>query len=132
MSKNLFLALILVAASVFLFTLSYWKYNVRIETLKDKNLITVTISDIDCNRLNRKSSLVFKHRGHNHIVNLTRDRCGQFKVGDQIKLYYNPKSDWYILDDDGKESEDVWGMIGSGIMFIIVSISSLRMVYLKK
>lgn len=132
MSKHLIATLLLVAASIFLFTSGYWKHRLRIETLKDKNLITVTISDIDCDRMNGNSSLIFKHRGNIHVVNLTHGRCVHYKIGEQIKLYYNPESNWYLLGDDGKEEEEVWGMIGGGVMFIIVSISLFRIIYLRK
>ncbi|MET6996900.1 hypothetical protein [Chitinophaga defluvii] len=132
MSRHLILTLILLGISILLFALSYGKYQLRIETVKEENLIDVTITDVDCYVTKSFSSLSFKHNGTGHRVNMAHNRCGQYKKGEQIKVYYNPQSDWWLLPDDGREEEELMGVYGSILMFIVVLIYMFRMIYLKK
>jgi hypothetical protein len=125
MSRHLILPLILLGISILVFALSYRRYQLRMETVKEENLVVVTIKDVNCYGPNSYSSLIFKYNGAVQRVNMTRNRCGLYKKGEQIKVYYNRQSDWWVLPDDGREEEEIMTLYGTtGIRSVIQFVSN--------
>lgn len=132
MSKNLLYTLILLGISIFIMAISRWKQRLRIDTIKDENAVHVTITDIDCYATRSYSSLSFRHNGHKNYVNMSRDQCGRFRIGEQITVYYNAKKNLYLMKNDGTENEENIGPTAGIMIFIGSLLYVIWLVFFKK
>lgn len=104
--------------TIFFLVLGHWKQQLKIATIKEENATFITLSEINCFYSRSYGALLFTQNGRNYHINIHRSLCDRFKVGEQIKVYYNSADDMYLLKIDGREDEDDMVM-AAGIMFFI-------------
>lgn len=122
MSKTLLLTLPLVGMSFFFMWIGNWKCQNRMDAIKEENRINVTIIAIDRYATRNFGTLDFWINGARESVNIC-PHCGvNFKIGEQIPVYYNPKNDLYVLENDGLENEGVFSFYAGEFLLIVIAI----------
>lgn len=124
MSRNLILTLACLGISIFLLKVGFWKQQLREDTIKEKNAVIVTITEVDFYAAKSFSALSFKYNGTNNSVNLSRSLCNNYKVGDQIKVYYNADNELFLMKNSGLENDENM-MASAGILCCIASVGYL-------
>ncbi len=105
-----------------IFLLSYSKYRVNSETKLTGEMVNVSVNKVACSYGVNKSYIVFSYRNSNHIVNIDYKSCENYAVGDSITLLYNKDHDLFF-DSQIDTTNEEWGMILSGIMFLFVTLN---------
>lgn len=119
MSKKL--AVLTLLAPILIFSLGFWNNKLRNDTIQQNNLIKVVLTDVDCPGVNHRSVLRFKYNGEIRSVLTAQSRCGNYNVGDEIEVYYNPEGDDFLLKDDGLANDNKTAMICAVILFGFMS-----------
>lgn len=118
--KSIYIYLIGLCVLFFLFFVSYYKYKIKNETQSYHETIKVIISKVVCNKYNSRGNyIVFKFNKFNHIMNLGRQECESYRVGDSLNLLYNKNHDLFYTTEIDTRSEK-GGMVISGVFILIV------------
>ena len=102
-----------------IFFVSYSKYKMERETESSGEKVKVLISKVDCSYSINKGYIVITYKSSNHIVNVNNKSCGSFIVGDSVNLLYNKSYNLFFTSEIDTTNEK-WGMILSGIFFLII------------
>lgn len=105
---------------LFLFFLSYFKFKIKEEAQFSNEKVNVLIIKKVCGNVgNAKDYFVFRYLNSNHIVNVDNSTCNQYDVGDTLNLYFNKENNYFFTQKVDNTNE-VWGMILSGVFFLVV------------
>ncbi len=108
---------------LFLFIGSFYNYKMKEKALLFGKTVTIQISDITCSNSTRsRSSIWFKYNNKVHHFNINQQDCSNYHIGDSIILFYSG-DEGVFYNTKVDFSEEKWGMILSGAIFIIVILS---------
>lgn len=113
--------LVVLIISFTLMGLSYWSIENRNNTIRKENRHLVTITQIDNNYSRNLDEMMFIHKGERQSVFVRKGKGAQYKIGEQVSVFYDAKRNDYDIENSGLEQQDTekWyfgELIGIGVI----------------
>lgn len=118
------------AIAIFIFSISFYKRQLRIATIRPALIIEATVTKVHCGA--RKGYFTYSFRGRSQIVNVSSNVCKTLSVGEVLPVYYNEELDLTFMKEDGREDDDIQGMWAAGtiavfgIVFYLINMRKLK------
>lgn len=122
MYQRLITTLIIVIISFLAMRSAYRKVQNRNETIKEENRVLVNITDVYAPSSKRNGTVSFRHNGGIQKVTICPGCSVNFKIGEQIPIYYNAQNNTYISENDGLGYDPYMGWYVGLMLFIAVII----------
>jgi hypothetical protein len=110
---------------LFLFFVSFFKYRMKENALSLGTIIKVSVLKITCASTTRQRSYIwFNYNNKPEGAIIDSRNCNNFNVGDSTFLLHTDENDmFYLLPIEIEEEK--WGMLLSGIIFIVLILNIL-------
>lgn len=123
--------LVVLIISFTLMGLSYWSIENRNNTIREENRQLVTITKIDDNYSRNLDEIIFTHKAERQSVLVRKGNAAQYKIGEQVSVFYDAKRNDYDIENSGLEQQDAEKWYFGELIIIGVIFYWLYKLYLK-